>query len=74
MTLAYHIHLDEQDPQGEALPQALQPLMDVVWVEAVVTEAGGREREGLGGLQLTDPRSPSPLLLEGRGLGEHRQI
>lgn len=46
VTPAYHIHLDEQDPQGEVLPQALQPPMDVVWVEAVVTEAGGREREG----------------------------
>lgn len=46
MTPAYHIHLDEQDPQGEVLPQALQPPMDVVWVEAVVTEAGGWEREG----------------------------
>lgn len=29
---------------------------------------------GLVGLQLRDPRSPSPLLLEGRGLGEQRQI
>lgn len=44
MTPAYHVHLDEQDPQGEALPQALQPLMDVIWVEVVVAEAGGQGR------------------------------
>lgn len=44
VTPAYHVHLDEQDPQGEALPQALQPLMDVIWVEVVVAEAGGQGR------------------------------
>lgn len=42
---AYHIHLHQQDPQGEALAQALQPLVDVVRVEVVVAEAGkGRGR------------------------------
>lgn len=46
MTPAYHVHLDEQDPQGIVLPQALQPLVDVVWVEVVVAEAvGWGERE-----------------------------
>lgn len=61
MTTAYHVHLDKQDPQGEALPQALQPLVDVVWVEVVVAEAGGAgEREGLGGLSL--PETPGALL------------
>lgn len=52
--LTYHVHLDEQDPQGEALPQALQPPVDVVRVEVVVAEAGGGEGEGGIG------RSPSP--------------
>lgn len=44
-TPAYHIHLHEQDPQGEALAQALQPLVDVVRVEVVVAEAGKGERK-----------------------------
>lgn len=44
VTPAYHVHLDEQDPQGEALPQALQPPVDVVRVEVVVAEAGGQGR------------------------------
>jgi len=67
VTPAYHIHLDEQDPQGVALPQALQPLVDVVWVEVVVTEAGGwGEKEALGSLWLRHPRSPpSSLWLKG---------
>lgn len=38
---AYHIHLDQQHTKGEVLPQALQPFMDVVWMEVVVAEAGG---------------------------------
>lgn len=57
---AYHVHLDEQDPQGEVLPQALQPLVDVVWVQVVVAEAGGRGEEGIG--------SPSALSMKCREL------
>lgn len=56
-TPAYHVHLDEQDTQGEALPEALQPLVDVVWVEVVVAEAVGRGEGGLGGFM-----SPGALL------------
>lgn len=59
---AHHVHLDEQDPQGEVLPQALQPLVDVVWVEVVVAEAEGRGKEGVGrvsgGLVSRRPREP----------------
>lgn len=44
---AYHVHLDQQHTQGKGLPQALQPFMDVVWMEVVVAEAGGG-REGTG--------------------------
>lgn len=43
--LAYHVHLDQQHTQGEGLPQALQPFVDVVWMEVVVAEAGV-DREG----------------------------
>lgn len=39
-TAAYHVHLDQQDPQRKTLPQALQPLVDIVRVEIVVAEAG----------------------------------
>lgn len=54
-TPAYHVHLDEQDTQGEALPEALQPLVDVVWVEVVVAEAGGR---GGGDWEVSCPQEP----------------
>lgn len=66
VTAAYHVHLDEQDPQGEALPQALQPLVDVVWVEVVVAEAGGQGR-GRDWEASVSPRSQEPFFtLTGR--------
>ena len=71
MTPAYHVYLDEQDPQGEALPQALQPLVDVVWVEVVVAEAAGRETAGLGG--PGHPQTPLSCSVECRGPGELRR-
>lgn len=58
MTPAYHVHLHEQDPQGEALPQGLQPLVDVVGVEVVVAEAAGRERTGWEVSGSPTPREP----------------
>lgn len=42
---AYHVHLDQQHTQGKGLPQALQPFVDVVWMEVVVAEAGGDTEE-----------------------------
>lgn len=57
---AYHVHLDQQHTQGKGLPQALQPFMDVVWMEVVVAEAG-RDREGqVEGLSV--PEAPGILM------------
>lgn len=42
----HHVDLDEQHSEGETLSQLFQTLMDVVWVQIMVTHTE-REKEKL---------------------------
>lgn len=44
-TETHHVDLDEQHSEGETLTQLFQTLMDVVWVQTVVTHTVVMEKK-----------------------------